>query len=233
MKLVRTVGLLSTAGLLLGAGLWMGCGGDDTAYQPGVDGGGGKDTSLTDTGNADTSPPGDSGGQPDSSGQDAAIGYDCNSYCTAIGKICTGANQQYLDNGTCLKMCAGIPGGDAGATMGDTLACRVYHATVASQSAMNATTHCPHAGPYGLGQCGNECEDFCARYATGCPGNMSYGNTCVTTCNSFAHSDGGVLDTTGAPTINCREYHLENAYANDGGGGHCDHSGKTGGNVCK
>lgn len=232
MKLVRTLGLLSTVGLVtLGAGLWMGCGGDDSTTTPGTDAGG-KDTSVTDSGGGPDTSPGTDSGQ-DASGQDAAIGLDCPSYCTAMGKICTGANQQYLDNGTCLKMCATLTVGDAGAMSGDNLACRVYHASVASQSAMNATTHCPHAGPYGFGQCGGECEDFCARYASGCSMNTSYGNTCVTTCNTFMHSDGGVLDPTSAPTINCREYHLENAYANDGGGGHCDHASKAGGGVCK
>ncbi len=229
MKLVRTIGLISSTTLLLAGGVWMGCS-SDPAVVPGVDSGT-KDTSVGNEAG------GDEAGNDSSTGKDAGkdatvIAYDCNSYCSAIATICTGPNQQYLDTGTCLKMCAKYTAGDAGATSGNTLACRVYHATAASANVNNAKIHCPHAGPFGFGQCGEECEDFCQLYGDGC-NTTSYGNTCIPTCQAFAHADAGILGTTAGPTLDCREYHLENAYAADGGGGHCDHSGKTGGNVCQ
>lgn len=231
MKLVRAIGLVSTACVMAAGGVWMGCGGDDSS-TPGVDAGG-KDTSVGDGGGDPDTSVTDSSTKDSSPKADSSIAYDCN-YCNAIATICTGANQQYLDTGTCMKMCAQFAPGDAGTTSGNSLACRVYHATAASADSKAAAFHCPHAGPYGMGQCGGECEDFCALYVAEC-GQTSYGAVpaCVTTCNSFGHSDGGVLDPTKAPTINCREYHLENAYETDAGGGHCDHAGQSGGMVCQ
>ncbi len=235
--------LLCSASLIAGAGLWVGCGGDDTTTPP-VDAGT-DTTTKPDTGTPDTGTPdtGTDAAKPDGAtdgGTDGAITIptNCTTYCALVQATCgTGVNGQYLDQATCEKMCAKFPGADAGAgdggvTTGSTLACRIYHATVAAQSAQNATTHCPHAGPYGFGGCGSETENFCLLYNAQCTGGGGYGGNCA---NSFSQvndtTDGGSF-LPGTGPRDCREYHLENAYqGNVTTGSHCDHASKTN-NVC-
>ncbi len=243
----RHVVLVSTLVLMGGAGVWVGCGGDDTT-TPGVDAG--TDTSTNpDTGGQKDSGGGNDGSTTDGSTTDGggggdgavAIPQNCTTYCTLMMSACTQGNGQYIDQGTCEAMCAKFPGADAGAgdggvTSGQTFACHAYHASVAAQSANNATIHCPHAGPYGFGGCGSETEDFCLMYNAFCAGGGGYGGNCA---NSFGQindtTDGGTFLTGsgGAGPRDCREYHLENAYKSGGnGGGHCDHASKTGGGIC-
>jgi hypothetical protein len=52
----------------------------------------------------------------------------------------------------CLSTCNGASWsiGTAGATSGNSIACRTYHAGAA---AGDPATHCPHAGPTGGGVC--------------------------------------------------------------------------------
>lgn len=207
MKRWRAVGFL---GVVACAGLaWVAsaCGGDDASTA--------KDA-------------GSEAAKPDAGGQDAAADavatLDCKSYCGSIGAACTGDNQQYLDEPTCEKMCAILPVGTAADKSGNTLGCRVYHAGAASAGAMAAATHCDHAGPYGGGVCGDVCANFCALYEAEC-GMTSYGSACASKCASFMTLDAGLLQTTAGNNLNCREYHLENAFAFDAGGGHCDHAG--------
>jgi hypothetical protein len=243
MKLVRALSLVSVGCFVVGGSVWLGCGGDDSVN--GVDSGspeGSTDDGSADTNAADTSNPRDAG--------DAAISLDCTSYCTAIQKDCKdmgtgGSNLQYLDDGTCLKMCAAIPLGASTDTSGDTLGCRIYHVGLATKGltsaerTKNLATHCPHAGPYGYGGCGGMCEDFCARYVTQC-GASAYdgGAFCPIDCAAFPSVDAGFIGITTGNSIECREYHLENAYAYDAGpdgsgGGHCTHAGASGGGICQ
>jgi hypothetical protein len=72
---------------------------------------------------------------------------NCETYCAAIQKICTGGNEQFADEPECLADCnmladADMPyHGDATAT-GNNFNCRGYHLTAAS---VDPATHCPHA----------------------------------------------------------------------------------------
>jgi hypothetical protein len=230
----------------LGAGgIWLGCGGDDTTTVPGTDAGTdvtsnpdtGKPDTGTDTGTPDT-------GTPDT-GTDAGFVFDgsaplnCASYCANNLGVCTGpGNGQYLDLPTCLAMCAKFPVGDAGNTAGNTLGCRAYHTGLAAQSAGNAKTHCPHAGPYGAGVCGSENENFCTLYNAQC-GAADYGVNCPSQ-GSFGGltngtQDGGFISVLAGNTKDCREYHLEAAYQGNVGpdAGHCLHADKAGGGVCQ
>ena len=237
MKLGRALSLVSAGCLFLGGGVWLGCGGDDSATDSGSpQPDGGEDGTAGDTSTPETS--------VDSSKPDSAIGLDCASYCTAIQKTCkdlgtAGNNAQYLDEGTCLKMCAAIGVGAANDTSGDTLGCRIHMVELVAKTAKNATTYCPQAGPYGFGGCGDLCGDFCARYVTQCGGaGYDGGAQCVPTCVGLPSDDGGTLGTGNGNFIECREYHLENAYAYDSGPdgsgqGHCLHSGASGGGVCQ
>lgn len=234
--------LLCSASLLAGAGLWVGCGGDDTTTPPvdaGTDTTSNPDTGKPDTGGGNDGSTTDSGGGNDGGGTDGAVTLpsNCKEYCTLVQATCTANNGQYIDQATCEKMCANFPKADAGAgdggvTTGNTLACHIYHATVAAQSTGNAVTHCPHAGPYGFGGCGSETENFCLMYNAQCTGGGGYGGNCP---NSFGAvndtTDGGTF-LTGTGPRDCREYHLENAYqGNVTTGSHCDHASKTN-NTC-
>lgn len=87
-------------------------------------------------------------------------GLTCAAFCAAVAAACTGANVQYASENECMTACAGWPVGTEGATSGDTLACRMYHAGVAATDPQpdNANTHCPHAGADG-GGVGGPCTD--------------------------------------------------------------------------
>ncbi len=157
----------------------------------------------------------------------APIALDCASYCAAIDTACTGANLQYLDIDTCKAMCAKLTVGTEGATSGNTLTCRVYHLGLASQSPQNANLHCGHAGAFGFGGCGTELDDFCFMFEAQC-GKTFGAADCPAAAGQIPNLDGGPLGTTLGYSLDCREYHLENAYkaGDTDGGGHCSHATK-------
>ncbi len=122
---------------------------------------------------------------------------------------------------------------------GDTVACRQYHA-----SNMPPAVHCAHAGPYATpGHCGTDadrCKSFCALANALCetfatPPYGADGGTCLADCAGYQFlTDAGTgSESPPAPssgdTFNCRQYHLQAAYKNNGGGKtpHCGHIGKT------
>lgn len=81
----------------------------------------------------------------------ATCGADeCDNFCTLAVSICgSQATPPYADKGACMTACMTFPGTDmvpynAEAVAGDSLACRMYHLTVASTGAGMAMTHCPH-----------------------------------------------------------------------------------------
>jgi len=82
-------------------------------------------------------------------------GLWCDVYCDLIQHACTGNNQQFSSVSACQTACAGYStAGTPGATSGNTVQCRIYHAGVAGTNiAQNAALHCPHAGPSGGGVC--------------------------------------------------------------------------------
>jgi hypothetical protein len=231
MKWTQATGLLATLGLIAAGGVWAGCSDNNTGNDGGSDSGNdvnqGQDTGGNDSGGNETGSDGGGGGV------DASV-LDCNYYCDNIQTACGTTNNQYKDKATCMSMCASIPNdAGAGATSGNSLACHMYHLSVAATGGTNADTHCPHAGPYGYGMCGNICEDFCLQYFSSIckTDTTAYANidACHTACNAQAGADAsagapGNAQTT--PTVLCKEYHLENAIQAGGtGAGHCDHAG--------
>ena len=78
-------------------------------------------------------------------------GDACTSFCTLEIKACgvkgdAGGNGQYTGMADCMSSCAAFPNADklySPTSHGDSLACRLYHATNAAISG-NAMTHCPH-----------------------------------------------------------------------------------------
>ncbi len=125
------------------------------ATDAGMPGDAGRDTGPTiDTGvgdsGRDTGPSTDAGN--DAFAVDSGVTLDCAGYCTFITTTCTAANAQYTDMADCMTRCtaAGWTAGVATDTSGNTLGCRIYHATAAQA---DAAMHCPHAGYIGGGVC--------------------------------------------------------------------------------
>ncbi len=77
-----------------------------------------------------------------------ACGSNCESFCSIATATCP---TEHPDAATCMTTCMGIQDTekyDVTDTSGDSLACRLYHLTVASSSEANKATHCPHTvGP--------------------------------------------------------------------------------------
>ena len=176
-------------------------------------------------------------------GQEAGLPpLSCTAYCAAVMSACTGAYAQYGSTDACMNACPHLPLGTAADTSGNTVGCRAYH------SALAATTpnpHCWHAGPYGYGACGDECEGFCTLATTWCTaaggfdGGPPYASdgACLTSCAGYKQidrADGGLgIDggynaqgPSAGNTLDCREYHLGASLA---GGAlqalHCQHPG--------
>ena len=89
-------------------------------------------------------------------------GDACTSFCTLEIKACgsmdtpiTGITPQYQNAADCMTKCGAFdkthPYGPTAA--GDSLACRLYHATNAAVSATTAMTHCAHTANTPTGPC--------------------------------------------------------------------------------
>lgn len=154
-------------------------------------------------------------------------GPTCTDYCAKIAMNCTsgdggGGNVQYTSTAACNTYCtasAGWTAGTTGATSGNTIACRTYHAGAA---AADPVLHCPHAGPTGGNVCGTYCENYCQLMAKNCTGaNAVYDAAmCMTKCTGIP--TGGKAGDTSGNTVQCRIYHLSAAAADPGT--HCVHS---------
>jgi len=149
------------------------------------------------------------GGDDDTKADAAAPATpSCTSYCTTIMSACTGANAQYKDMAQCTASCAGFTvGTKVDDTKDNTVGCREYHATAAK---MNATVHCPHAGPSGGALCGTPCEGFCSIVQKVCANEATkpdtFGAECATKCAAFEATTPFKVEATGN-NLACRTYH--------------------------
>jgi hypothetical protein len=160
-------------------------------------------------------------------------GTYCETYCDFMTAACPGDS---FSGGSCPTVCAGFTSGTPGDTTGDSLQCRLYHASVALT---DATTHCPHAKQDPDAVCvppDPSCEAYCASITANCFGpNLQYANeaTCLTKCADMLADqamDLGTSADTAGNTLGCRIYHA-GASANDAAT-HCSHAGQLGGDVC-
>ena len=74
-------------------------------------------------------------------------GSNCEGLCAIVIDSCTGTNEVYASEQECLTACADFTDTekyDASDRAGNTLACRLYHATVATG---DPVTHCEHTLP--------------------------------------------------------------------------------------
>jgi hypothetical protein len=157
----------------------------------------------------------------------------CEAYCGIYATACKDFSE-YDNEQACLDQCSQWPIGTAGAVDGDSLGCRTYHVTVASQTDPNV--HCPHAGPSGDNTCVDPnaptCEGYCGNYFKNCQNDLNLFDGDMAACMAFcATKYQGIKDETTRDTVGCREYHA-GAPALGDPVLHCPHAGPGGADVC-
>jgi hypothetical protein len=225
-------GVLAAVSLALFA-----CGDDDGGGGSGPGGSSGSAGSAGLGGSGAMGGSGGGSGASGSAGQAGGSGLSCQSYCATMQENCKNENAQYPSLESCMAVCATFPAGTETDTQGNTLGCRSYHAGAAQGTTADATLHCPHAGPAGVGLCGSNCEGYCNIMVTTCPGEFSAGTSeCLQKCDGLAGKDSTaytVASTTG-DTLQCRLYHASvGAESQQSALMHCPHAGITPTDFCK
>lgn len=121
-------------------------------------------------------------------------GTICDGYCDVIQLACgtSGTDMQFADTASCLTACAAYAiTGTFGDSTGNTIQCRMYHATVAlAGDASVKTTHCPHAGQTSI-------TTYCgATTTTGSSSVTSMTSTTSTTSMTGTASGANVLQAS-------------------------------------
>ncbi|WP_437745287.1 hypothetical protein WMF39_09865 [Sorangium sp. So ce1504] len=199
----RMTGLLSLALLApLSSLAWLGCqaiaGIEDRTFDPG----------STETG----------GGQ-------APVSEQCASYCADVMANCTGEHQVYATLATCQGVCALLPEGDPLEPVDNTVACRARQAELAGATG-EVGVHCPAAGPGGGGECGSNCESYCALRAAACTLEVATEEECVAMCAGLKDVDNfDVIENHDGDTLQCRLVHVSSATVDPEE--HCPHASLT------
>ena len=202
-------------------------------------------------------------------GGGGVCGDNCDSYCRLMSRACKEDEyRQYWlgDVDKCVARCRGLrdraldadrgPNDSKYSALdnnsrdhnGDTVQCRLFHASVASSSPAGPIGHCWHAAlsPRSdengspnpcmgeIGQVAPRCQDYCRLIETACPSDLQvYENTqqCQKTCAAFAP---GTLMDGNANTLGCRYAHTYNALDSSEAltPKHCGHAGPGGSGVC-
>jgi hypothetical protein len=167
----------------------------------------------------------------------------CDGYCRVYMEACTSITKLWgFDTfDECTTQCAGLPRAGiytaaAGHEGGDTVACRLYHATLAME---DPDINCEAAGVIPASDCQGSgepsCDDYCRVNNIACKDEYKSYETpsqCKAVCDATRKGD-LATDTGGSPdndTIACRTYHSYRALqAPDP---HCSHSGPAGDGVC-
>jgi hypothetical protein len=118
------------------------------------------------------------------------------------------ANAQYASDAQCQTVCGILSG--AMVTGMDTIACRTMAAAFKQGQQVPA---CWHAGPFGYGVCGAECDAFCAIATSVCSSVYPDMASCLMTCGDFTPipADPAAYTTMGPTSgdnLACREYYL-------------------------
>lgn len=127
---------------------------------------------------------------------------ECDAYCDAVMKGCTGVIAAYPDRTTCLSTCANLPGGEAKAD--NSFECRYEQAVLAGSSGEPAS-HCKAAGPFGAGICGSTCDAYCTLLTAACPDKLTGIGDCVASCAGLRTGAGHDLGSLGSgDSLECR-----------------------------
>ena len=154
---------------------------------------------------------------------DEGEAQSCAQYCTQVDDHCEADLQQYPGTVECEAVCSVFAAGNVDDTLGNNLACRIYHA---GNAAEDPAGHCRHAGPGGDGVCGGNCESFCSLAAELCSGDQSqFASTeeCISACNQFPTEPPFNSGVVSGDSFACRLYHLEVAALQPAT--HCPHIG--------
>jgi hypothetical protein len=158
----------------------------------------------------------------------------CTNYCTLMGASCPAAyndpRSSTFNATLCVANCLGQQGVagfgfayTAGAaqefpysTTGNTLPCRIYHATVASINSTYAAAHCGHASVSGGTVCGSTTQaisDWCDRLSVLCPSPLApYSSAAVCKSTAAGYNASGFDTAVGSSiasgdNLACRFYH--------------------------
>jgi len=100
-------------------------------------------------------------------------------------------------------------------TSGNTVLCRIYHLTVAAESAAQAAIHCQHGSVGGMGACGNVSTNACGLILQACPTMYTDMNTCGNAIQTLINSNktGNIMSMAGstADDVACRVYNAGSA----------------------
>lgn len=210
-----------------------GTGGDGN----GTTGGGADDDGADTIDPSNVTDPTDADGSSGAPGQDTgdtgmAAELDCATYCATYTDSCNDYNA-YANAQDCMDHCGQWPVGAETDTAGDTLGCRIYHATVAGTA--EPDVHCPHAGPNGGGVCSAAdapaCVDYCDTYFDNCTEDLNAYvdmDDCLAQCEPWYP---GTTGDTAGNTVGCRTYHAGAPAVGDPEL-HCPHAGPGGAGVC-
>lgn len=129
---------------------------------------------------------------------------ECTTYCDAVMKNCSGDNALFATRNECEDTCKQYPQGDEDDRKGDSVQCRIYHASAPAKG--DPATHCPHASPDGGGMCTDEipptrCEQYCSQMDEQCSEIFADIAACQEACRTFAP---GTQGETTNNTLECR-----------------------------
>lgn len=142
-----------------------------------------------------------------------AAAFDCETYCTRMQTNCIAVNGQYPEREQCIGTCRAFPLGTEADTTGNTLGCRLNHASLARS---NPALHCFYAGPTGASpdgttaQCGTDCDAFCSIAMATCISAYADLAVCKSACEGFTSTPPFKINASGN-TRECRLYHATNA----------------------
>ena len=162
----------------------------------------------------------------------------CGTYCSTVLANCTGQHYaQFIEVAQQIHICtlacanSSWDPGNPGETSGNSLACRATHAVMAKAE---PEANCQAAGLGGGNICGNATSDICAGFCqlvTSYCGDQAYdadSADCEAKCPSYPYytgADASDIDLGEGNSLNCRLYHLENAYLSPSQiSTHCPHT---------
>ena len=174
-------------------------------------------------------------------GGGGVCGTWCDAYCQVVASACVGENLLYATTESCLASCADFPDeAEAGATVGDSVQCRMTHALLAAtDGGLGATYECASASASSNGICGGEppptCESTCESVQQACVGgNQQYESqaACQQICEAVGFDPGFNSDTS-SNTLGCRTSYAK-VIAEAGGNPNvlCAKAGPSGGGTC-
>jgi hypothetical protein len=164
---------------------------------------------------------------------------DCEGYCTVYMAACTTTKDWGFTNfEQCRSRCAAFPFKESytvsGGQKGDTLACRLHHATLAL---VDPDNNCESAGLRPAADClgsgDPDCDDYCLVNRVACTDEYEVyesARQCQAVCKATAKGSRS-MDTGGQDTIGCRAYHSYFALMGQPTP-HCSHAGPAGDGVC-